>query len=118
MANPNIVNVTSIYGNTAVAALLTTVANVITNSSTSNNIIKINNLTVANYSNAAITTSVILNRNGNSFYFVGSVVVPSNSSMVVVGKDTSVYLIEGDVIQANVSANSAASLITSFEVIN
>lgn len=118
MANPNIVNVTSIYGNTSVANLSTSTANVLTNSSSSNNVVKVNTLSVANYSNTAITSSVVFNRSNNIYYFVGSVVVPANSTIVVVGKDTSVYLTEGDVIQANASANSASSLIVSYEIIN
>jgi ribosomal protein S8E len=118
MANPNIVNVTTIYGNTNVSALSTTTANVLTNSAASNTVIKINNLIVANYSNANITTSVVLNRSSTVYYFAGSVVVPANSTLVVVGKDTGVYLIEGDVVQANVSANSSSTLITSYEIIS
>lgn len=118
MANPNIVNVTSIYGNTALAGLSTTTANVLTNSAASNTVVKVNNLTVANYSNANIITSVVLNRSSTVYYFAGSMVVPANSTLVVVGKDTGVYLVEGDVIQANVSANSSASLICSYEVIS
>ena len=50
MAAPNIVNVTSITGKTAVAALTTATANVITNSSGSSTVDKLNSVVLANYS--------------------------------------------------------------------
>lgn len=118
MANPNIVNVTTIYGNTAVSALTTATGNVLTNASNSNNVIKLNSVTVANYGNTNITANVMLNRSSTVYYFAGNISVPSNSTLVVVGKDTGVYMIEGDVLQANVSANSTAHMIASYESIN
>lgn len=118
MANPNIVGVVNITGNTIVSNVTTIFSNVITNSSTSNSIIKINNLIVSNYSNASITSTVQLNRSAANYYFAGAITIPANSTLVVIGKDTGVYLLEGDVIQANVSANVSASLIASFETIS
>jgi hypothetical protein len=118
MANPNIVNVTTIYGNTAVTALTTVTANSVTNSSGSNSVYKLNNVSIANYTGVGITANVMLNRSATIYYFVGNVTVPANSTLIVVGKDTGVYMLEGDVLQANVSANSSASLIASYEQIN
>ena len=92
MANPNMANATSIIGNTTLTALTTTTSNVYCN--------------------------VIINRSSTSFYELGNVAVPAQSTMVVIGRDTLLYLIEGDVLQANVSSNSAVTLTTSFEVIS
>ena len=49
MANPNIVNVTSIYGQTTYAALTTTITTVLlANSAASGKVFKINSIMVAN----------------------------------------------------------------------
>ena len=49
MANPNIVNVTEIYGNTAVQLATTAAVNLVVNASGSGKIYKINSLYVSNY---------------------------------------------------------------------
>jgi len=118
MANPNIVNVTTIYGNTAVGALTTSTANIVTNSSGSNNVYKLNSVTVSNYSGSSVTANVMLNRSASVYYISGNITVPAYSTLVVVGKDTGIYMLEGDVLQANVSANSTAHMLASFEQIS
>lgn len=118
MANPNIVGVTTITGNTIVSNVTTVFSNVLTNASASNTVIKLNNLIVSNYTANNITTTVKLNRSAVDYYLAGFITVPANSTLVVMGKDTGIYLLEGDVIQANVSANVSASLIASFETIS
>ena len=116
MAAPNIVGVTTIYGNTALVALTSTSANLVTNSTGSSSVIKLNDITVSNYSNASITTNVIITRSATNYYLAGNITVPAYSSLVVVGKDTAVYQIEGDYIQANSSA--ATHAIASYETIS
>jgi len=118
MANPNIVNVTTIYGNTAVAALTTATSNVVTNAAASGTVVKLNTVTVANYTSSAVTANVMLNRSSTTYYMAGNISVPANSTLVVLAKDTGIYMLESDVLQANVSANSSASMIASFETIN
>ena len=118
MANPNIVNVTAIYGSTAVSALTTATANIVTNNSGSNTVIKMNDISISNFSAATITGNVMLNRAATIYYFAGNISIPAYSTLVVVGKDTGVYMLEGDVLQANVSANSAAHLIASYETLS
>lgn len=118
MANPNIVNVTSIYGNTALENLSTETVNVITNSAGSGSVDKINNILLTNYSNTAVAANVAINRNSN-LYFVGlNVSIPAYSVLVLMAKDSSIYMIEGDVLQANASANSSTTLIASYERIS
>lgn len=117
MAAPNVVNVTTITGKTAVASLTTAVANVITNSAASSQLYKINYISVANYSGSTISTAVMFNRSSTIYYLAGTVSIPAYSTLVVSAKDTAIYLEEGDVLQANVSANSAASITASYEII-
>jgi hypothetical protein len=118
MSAPNIVGVTTITGKTALSALTTVTANVITNSAGSNTVDKVNHITLANYTSSAVTANVMLNRSSTIYYLVGNVSVPANSTLVVCGKDTAFYLEEGDVLQANVSANTSVHFSSSYEIIS
>ena len=118
MANPNIVNVTSIYGNTALENLSTATVNVITNSAGSGSVDKINNILLTNRANSTISANVSINRNDTIYLIGSSVSIPANSVLVLLAKDSSIYMIEGDVLQANTSTNDAITLIASYERIS
>lgn len=118
MANPNMAAATTIYGNLAVATLTTSTANLVTNSSGSGSVLKMNSITIANYGANNIGASVMVNRSSTSYYLAGNIIVPGNSTLIVLAKDTTLYLQEGDVIQANASANTTASFVASFETIS
>lgn len=116
MAAPNIVNVTTITGKTSVLIANSTPANVVANPASSNNVLKINTVTVANYSNATITANVDIFRSSNSYLIVGNISVPANSTMVVSGKDTAFYLEEGDGLR--VATSNTVHVISSYEIIS
>lgn len=118
MANPNIVNVTTIYGNTQMILGTTTLSNVMVNATGSNSIIKVNDVIVSNYSNVAVTSNVVIQRSSVNYYLSGNISVPAFSTLVVTGKDTAIYMLEGDQLMANVSANTSAHVIASFETIS
>jgi hypothetical protein len=122
MAAPNIVNVTTITAKTNVANLTTatsTTSNILTNAANSGQVYKINHIMIANYSGTAVLANVLFNKSGSgSFYLAGSISVPATSTLVVLGKDTAIYMEESDVVQANVSSNNAAHLVTSYEIIS
>lgn len=118
MANPNIANVVSILGKTAVSALTTITSNVITNATNSNTVIKLENISISNYSNTTVSANVTVNRGGLSYYLAGSLSVPLGTTLVVLARDTSMYLEEGDVLQANCSTNNTLSLVSSYEIIS
>lgn len=113
MAAPNIVNVTTINGKTALTNLTTVTANIITTSS--NQVNKINDIIITNYSGSTISANVMINRSSVLYYLGGTVTVPGNSALVLIGKDTVFYLEENDVIQANTSANTSVTLTVSYE---
>lgn len=117
MAAPNIVNVSTITAKTAVAALTTTNASLLTNSASSNQVYKINSIVFANYTSSAVSGTCTLSRSSTSYYFVGAVSVPANSTLIVLAKDTSIYLEEGDIIQGLAGANSSLTAIISYEII-
>lgn len=118
MANPNIVNVTQIYGKTVVANVTTVASNVVTNAINSNNVFKVNNLFISNITTSNIANvSVSVFRSSIEYKFVEGISVPPSSTIMVVTKDTSIYLEEGDSIRLNGSANSTLQAILSYEQI-
>jgi len=118
MSAPNLLGSTSVTGKTALAALTTATANVITNAAASSTVVKLENIVLANYSGNAVSANVMINRSSTTYYVGGTVSVPANSTLVLLGKDTSLYLEEGDVLQANVSANTAISISAGYELIS
>ena len=118
MANPNIVNVTTIYGDTALVNLTTTTSNVITNAAASGTVIKLNDVMLTNRTTSNVYANVFVTRSSTDYFQLGNVAIPAQSTMVVVGKDTQFYLEEGDVLRCNVSANTAVTVTASYEIIS
>lgn len=118
MAAPNLLGTTTVTGKTAFETLTTVTANVITNSSSSNSVAKLNSIVLSNYSSSAVTANVMVNRSATVYYVGGVVAIPANSTLVLLGKDTSLYLEEGDVLQANVSSNTSVSMSASYELMS
>ena len=117
MAAPNIVNVTSIYGKTMGAALGTS-ANTDILTCPSNKVLKINSIIVANVdgSNAATVTVHFYDNSATARYNLAhTVTVPADSTLVVLGKDSPIYLEESDQIEAEASAASDLEMVISYE---
>ena len=117
MAAPNLLTSATVTGKTALSQLTTVTGNVITNSSSSGTVVKLNDVVLSNYSASIITANVVINRSATSYYIAGTIAIPANSTLVLLGKDTTLYLEEGDVLQANVSANTSVSMSASYELI-
>ena len=124
MANPNIVNVTDIRGRTVVASLTTTNSTlVVENVAASGKVFKINSLIVSNVdgsSAADITINLFSEDNigGTGTQIVSTVSVPADASLVVITKDTAIYLEEDRSIGATASAASDLKVVCSFEEIS
>ena len=119
MAAPNIVNVATITGKTAVANVTTAAADVVTNSAASGKVFKINSLVVSNIdgtSAADITTSVY--RSSVEYKLAHTISVPADAALVVISKDTSIYLEEGDSLRLTASANGDLQAVCSYEEIS
>jgi len=117
MAAPNIVNVSSIYGKTKGAALSTTTTTQILVCPT-NKVLKINSIIVSNVdgTNTASVTAYFYDASATTRYQIASTIdVPSDSTLVVIGKDSPIYLEEGDEIEAGASATSDLVMIISYE---
>ena len=128
MANPNIVAVTSIYGESIGEALTTSVDTVIMTVA-SNKLVKINYIQVANdHASTAVVVTVAIDKAGFTSDGIGSgednaaviwlastVTLPSDDVLVVLDKP--IYLMEGDNLDAG--ANPAtADIFISYEVID
>lgn len=117
MSAPNLIAASTITGKTAVADLTTVTANIITNSAGSNSVDKLENVILTNYTSSPVTANVMINRGSTIYYVCGNASIAANSTVIVISKNTSIYLEEGDVLQANVSANSSISVTASYELI-
>ena len=119
MANPNIVNVTTIYGNTGVQLVTTSPTAIVTNSGGSGKVYKVNCLIVSNVDVANVATlTVDLFRSSNAYTIINGVSVGVNTSFTPIDKTLSLYLLEGDVIRLTANANSSLQAVCSWEEIN
>ena len=119
MANPNIVDVSSILGLSTQAALTTTLTTEIL-ACASEKVIKINSIIIANIDgSAAVDVSVFITKSGGSPIAIASTIsVPADATLVVIDKNSSFYLNESDNIEAGASANSDAVITISYEIMD
>ena len=124
MAAPNIVNVTTITGKSNVVSLTDTNATaVVSNAASSGKVFKINSLVVSNVdcTNAADITISYYSEDdigGTATEIVSTVSVPADASLVVIDKNTSIYLEEDKSIGATGGAANDLKVIVSYEEIS
>ena len=119
MTAPNIVDVAAIKGESGVKTTLTTSpSTIVFNQVDSNQVYKLNSVVVTNVdgTNAADVT-VQLARQGVDYSIISTASVPADASLIVVSKETGIYLEEGDAIQAFASANGDLDISVSYETI-
>ena len=116
MAAPNIVNVATITGKTAVLAVTTSATAIVTNSAASGKVFKVNALYVSNVdgtNNADINVDIF--RSSTAYHIAKTVSVPADATLDVISK--SIYLEEGDTLRLTASANSDLEAVCSYEII-
>lgn len=123
MANPNIVNVTAIYGNISNTSLTTTSAtSLVSNASSSGLVLKIDNIVVANTTTSAANITINVYSaaalGGTAYPIASSISVPANSTLVVTDKSTAFYLMENMSVGATAGTASALVVTTSWEQIS
>ena len=131
MANPNIVNVTTIYGKTTYLTPSGTSAVVLLpNAAASGKVLKINQIVAANVNgSAAVNTTVSLYSNGavaqgsapsggTAYPIVSTVSVPALASLIVTDKTTAIYLEEGNSISVTSGTASGITYSISYEDIS
>ena len=122
MANPNIVNVTSIVGNSLSVAVLTTATQLASNAASSGKVFKINSIVIANIdgtSAADITVNIYSAAalGGTAIAIASTISVPADASLIVTDKTTTFYLLENQSIGALASATGDLVATISFEEI-
>jgi hypothetical protein len=134
MANPNIVAVTSIYGNTAYVIPSTTSATTswTYNGTTtltgltpaSGSVNKIDSIVVSNTTASAATATVAIANNATFgsgtviSYLAYQVSIPAGASLIVTDKTTSFYVTENQSVGVTSGTGSALTYTASFEVIS
>ena len=116
MANPNLVAVTSIYGKSIQGALATTVTTDLLTCA-SNKLLKVNTIIVANIdgTNAATVTMGIIKSGGSVVLFASTIAVPADATLVLIDKNSSFYLQEGDILEGGAGAASDLTYTISYE---
>jgi hypothetical protein len=124
MANPNIVNVTTILGNSSQIALSSTSAtSLVSNAASSGKVYKINSIVVANVdgTNAVDITINIYSQaalGGTAFAIASTISVPADATLIVTDKTTSFYLLENQSIGAIAGVANDLVVTSSWEEIN
>ena len=124
MANPNIVAVTSILGNTTYLTPANTTANVLlSNAASSGDVLKINQIVCANVdgssaANCTVTVNSAAAGGGTAYPIVSTVSVPADASLIVVDKTTAIYLMENQSIVVTSGTASDLTFTISYEAIS
>jgi hypothetical protein len=117
MAAPNIVNVATITGKTAVQAVGTSATAIVTNSSGSNKVFKVNSLYVSNVDGTAnASVNVDIYRSSTAYHVAKTVTVPADATLDVITK--AIYLEEGDSLRLTASASGDIEAVCSYEEIS
>ena len=121
MSAPNIVNVTTITGKIFYDALAdTNLTSLVLNPASSGKVLKINALTAANVdgTNAATTTAVGSTVSSTGYAIASTIAVPADATLVVISKDTSIYMEESSVLAVKASAANDIVFVVSYEEIS
>ena len=131
MANPNIVNVTSILGETTyLTPAVDTAVVLLPNAASSGKVYKINQIVAANVDgSSAVDTTVSIYSNGavaqgsapsggTAYPIVSTINVPADATLIVVDKTTAIYLMEGTSISVTSGTASKITYSISYEIIS
>jgi hypothetical protein len=120
MAAPNLKNPNTITGITSSVGITTTdITGILTNTSGSNKVFKINSIFAANVNgSSAVDVSISIIRNGTDTYLAKTVSVPADATQIISTKETYFYLEENVGIQAQASSANGIDVTISYEEIS
>jgi hypothetical protein len=127
MANPNIVNVITILGNTSTTLISSTAdpfaTALVDNAASSGKVYKINSIVAANVdgSSACDITIKIFSEDalgGTGTAIASTISVPADATLIITDKTTSFYLLEDKSIGATASAANDIVVTVSWEEIS
>ena len=117
MANPNIVNVTAIYGTTYVQAVGTSATAIVSNAGGSGTVIKLDALYVGNIdTSASYKITVDLYRSATAYNMLYQISIPAGAGLDVLSK--SIFLQEGDSLRLTADTAGKLQAVASGEVIS
>ena len=116
MANPNLAAAGNIYGRTDVLDVTTTATAITSNAAASGKVLKVNALLVSNINGSTpVDINVDLFRNSTAYRLASTINVPADATLVVIGKENPVYLMEGDSLRVTAGSANAAQAVCSYE---
>lgn len=123
MANPDIIDVTTIQGNNLAITLGGSATAIINNPASSGKVFKVNTLIASNVDGTAaadITVSLYSQDDlgGSGTPIASTIAVPADASLIVIDKTTSIYLKEDQSIGALAGASGDIAIIASWEEIS
>lgn len=117
MAAPDIVDVSTIIGKTAVQQVGTSATAIVSNSAASGKVLKINALYVSNVDGvSAADVTVDLFRSSTAYKIANTISVPADATVDLISK--SIYLEEGDSLRLTASASGDLEAVCSYEEIS
>ncbi len=122
MAAPNIAALTSIIGKTTTGTIGVSSSVLLANAASSNKGFKVNAIIVSKVDGTAGADATIGYTNGSSGlgttrYLASTITVPGDATLVVLGKDTPVYMEENTSITGRASAAGDLEYVISYEEI-
>lgn len=118
MAAPNLISATSIIGRTTAEWITTTPTAILTNAASSNQVHRVNVLYTTNLGSSDATVTVDIYRSNVSYKLAAGVPVPVGAPLVILGKDTSIYLEEGDALRISSNTAGVLQFVLSYEVMS
>lgn len=118
MAAPNLISSSNIIGKTQAEFATTVPTAMVSNSINSNQVLRINSLFVTNVGGGNTTVTVDFYRGSVSYKLAVDLVVPLGSPIVIIGKDTGIYVEEGDSLRISASQNGILQYLLSYEVMS
>ena len=123
MANPNIISVTTLTGNTTyLAPNNTSAAVLLSNAAASNTLYKVCMIQATNVSASTANTTVSINNAaagaGTAYRIAYQISVPANSSLIVIDKSTAFYLPENTSIVVTSGTGSAIEYVCAYDSIS
>ncbi len=122
MAAPNIVNVTSIIGNSLSVAVGTSATQLASNAASSGKVYKINSIVAANVDGTSacditikIFSAAALGGTGTAI--ASTISVPADATLIITDKTTTFYLLEDRSLGATASASNDVVVTVSWEEI-
>lgn len=123
MTAPNIARLSSVVGKTEAGSLGITTAVILSNAASSNKVLKVNSIIVANRdglnaSDATIAYNPSATGIGTNVFISYTITVPGDATLVALGKDTPIYLEEDKSITGQASVANGLHYIISYEEIS